>query len=263
MSPAEAAALGLAQQALQFKYRTTRRSLKAESQMIRAQHKLAAQGIRADSRSGISGVAASANERGVLGSSAHLMDQEGVLGERDAALQAAQLEKTQGLLGVKNQQLANIAELRMGLANLALQTAAARNQASLDIYGGPTRKKKDYQIDTSGASVDGGGGLSPLLQKLGNRLPWAGIDAGDYRTKAEQTALWEDALKEYGDPEIADNWVARPGTSAHEQGWAIDVKNPERFARWVANHPKWSKRLYRPMAHEPWHWELRPGYGGR
>lgn len=77
-----------------------------------------------------------------------------------------------------------------------------------------------------------------------------------YRSNQHQTQLWEKALKKYGDPEIADNWVARPGTSHHETGDAGDIAFENAGVReWVhANAGRFGLRF--PMGHEPWHIEL-------
>lgn len=75
-----------------------------------------------------------------------------------------------------------------------------------------------------------------------------------YRDPQRQYQLWLGALQKYGDPEVADNWVARPGHSMHEAGLAADLGGDLNLAaRLVAelNLPMW-----RPMSWEPWHWEL-------
>jgi LAS superfamily LD-carboxypeptidase LdcB len=60
----------------------------------------------------------------------------------------------------------------------------------------------------------------------------------------------------YGDPEVADDWVARPGTSAHERGLAVDLGGDIALA--VRLVERLDLPLSRPMAHEPWHFELSP-----
>src|SRR5581483_10198506 len=61
------------------------------------------------------------------------------------------------------------------------------------------------------AAARAAGHSAPLL------LPVSG-----YRSAEEQAWLWDAALVKYGDPDIAELWVARPGTSAHQSGRAID-----------------------------------------
>lgn len=74
--------------------------------------------------------------------------------------------------------------------------------------------------------------------------------------------MWADALKKYGDPEIADNWVARPGHSNHEKGLAADLAYADAAAKaWVHQHAK-EYGLQFPMANEDWHIELLGGRGG-
>ena len=75
-----------------------------------------------------------------------------------------------------------------------------------------------------------------------------------WRSLAEQTVLWQDALSRYGDPEVADNWVARPGTSMHEAGLAVDLEGDIALA-WSLTQ-KLGLPLHRPLDHEPWHFEL-------
>lgn len=77
------------------------------------------------------------------------------------------------------------------------------------------------------------------------------------RDPQKQKDLWAKALKKYGDPEIADNWVARPGTSKHESGLAADLKfADDATKKWFhQNAAKYG--LYFPMSHEPWHIQLK------
>lgn len=77
-----------------------------------------------------------------------------------------------------------------------------------------------------------------------------------WRSPEKQQQLWQAALEKYGDPEVADNWVARPGTSHHEQGFALDIGFENAATReWVHNNAgRYGLRF--PMSHEPWHIEL-------
>lgn len=76
-----------------------------------------------------------------------------------------------------------------------------------------------------------------------------------YRSTERQQQLWDDALRRYGDPEIADNWVARPGGSYHNHGLAADLRYLSPSAReWVhANAGNYG--LHFPLSNEPWHVE--------
>jgi LAS superfamily LD-carboxypeptidase LdcB len=107
----------------------------------------------------------------------------------------------------------------------------------------------------------------------------AGIEApllhavSGYRSVDEQQWLWQGALAKYGDPEVACLWVARPGTSAHQSGRAIDlhlgdpieseyvdVMRETPVYRWVvANAERFG---FYPYDVEPWHWEYNPPWDG-
>lgn len=73
------------------------------------------------------------------------------------------------------------------------------------------------------------------------------------RSTQRQTQLWEQALRKYGSPERARKWVAPPGRSRHESGLASDLGGDLALAAKLAGQ----FGLYRPMAHEPWHFELK------
>lgn len=75
-----------------------------------------------------------------------------------------------------------------------------------------------------------------------------------FREPGRQLQLWNQALARYGDPEIADDWVARPGHSMHEKGLAVDLGGD--LDRAVAAIDSLDLPLYRPLPHEPWHFEL-------
>lgn len=91
-----------------------------------------------------------------------------------------------------------------------------------------------------------------------------------YRSPELQATLWENALAKYGDPEIADNWVARPGQSMHNKGLAVDFAAAgggllrdanSREAQWIKqNAPRFGLAV--PLANEPWQVELAGARGG-
>lgn len=93
--------------------------------------------------------------------------------------------------------------------------------------------------------------LNKFMAESGGRVS---VGSGR-RTPERQQQLWDEALAKYGDPEIADNWVARPGTSNHERGTAADLRYADDAAReWAhQNAPRFG--LTFPMGHEPWHIE--------
>lgn len=76
-----------------------------------------------------------------------------------------------------------------------------------------------------------------------------------FRSPQKQQQLWDAALRKYGDPEIADNWVARPGSSNHEKGMAVDLGFRDQAAREWAHANAARFGLHFPMEWEPWHIE--------
>ncbi|MEA2486369.1 MAG: zinc D-Ala-D-Ala carboxypeptidase [Actinomycetota bacterium] len=106
-------------------------------------------------------------------------------------------------------------------------------------------------------------GLNPRLAAAVSRLLAAGDHhitfVSGYRSPAEQQQLWDAALAKYGDPEIADNWVAPPGTSMHERGLAVDLGGDLDLAvRLIA---ELHLPLWRPLPNESWHFELSGSRG--
>ncbi len=102
-----------------------------------------------------------------------------------------------------------------------------------------------------------------------------GIDAplllpvSGYRSPEEQDWLWRGALQKYGDPEVACLWVARPGTSAHQSGRAIDCHLgypiESEYVDALRKAPAWhwltrhAERFgFYSYDLEPWHWEYNP-----
>ncbi|MEV6487233.1 M15 family metallopeptidase [Actinoplanes sp. NPDC051633] len=99
---------------------------------------------------------------------------------------------------------------------------------------------------------------APLL------LPVSGL-----RTMARQQELFTHAVEKYGSEEAADDWVARPGSSAHHSGRAIDCwlgtstgkahaeEQRETAAwRWLTGNAE--RFGFYPYDREPWHWEYNP-----
>ncbi len=101
-------------------------------------------------------------------------------------------------------------------------------------------------------------GLHPLLAGAVERIAAASGGkvwlVSGYRSAAKQARLWKGALAKYGTPEAADDWVARPGTSMHEKGLAADLGGD--IAAAVRLVKELRLPLYRPLANEPWHFEL-------
>jgi hypothetical protein len=100
--------------------------------------------------------------------------------------------------------------------------------------------------------------LHPLLARAVERLIEASSGrvwvVSGYRSEAEQRILWEEALRRYGSPDRADDWVARPGGSMHERGLAVDFGGDIDAA--VGLVRELNLPLHRPLRNEPWHFEL-------
>jgi hypothetical protein len=106
--------------------------------------------------------------------------------------------------------------------------------------------------------------LHPSLERAVRRL--IQVAAGrlqvvsGYRSTERQAELWEQALARYGNAEAADDWVARPGTSMHEKGLAVDLAGDLELAvELIGRH---GLPLHRPLPNEPWHFELLGVWAG-
>lgn len=100
--------------------------------------------------------------------------------------------------------------------------------------------------------------LHPLLARAVERVVSASKGSvwvvSGYRSREEQRALWGSALARFGAAEAADDWVARPGTSMHERGLAVDLGGDLDLAAALVR--RLDLPLHRPLANEPWHFEL-------
>jgi D-alanyl-D-alanine carboxypeptidase len=76
-----------------------------------------------------------------------------------------------------------------------------------------------------------------------------------WRSEDYQRQVFEQAVDRYGSEEAASTWAARPGTSIHERGDAVDISNPA-AAAWLAENGA-EYGLCQIYANEPWHFELR------
>jgi zinc D-Ala-D-Ala carboxypeptidase len=81
------------------------------------------------------------------------------------------------------------------------------------------------------------------------------VDSG-WRSRSYQEQLFREAVAKYGSAEQAARWVARPGTSAHEAGQAVDL-GPSDATTWLSQHGA-AYGLCQIYGNEPWHYELRP-----
>lgn len=81
------------------------------------------------------------------------------------------------------------------------------------------------------------------------------VDSG-WRSKAYQQRLFDQAIADYGSAAAAARWVARPGTSVHEAGDAVDISGDHTSA-WLSRNGA-AYGLCRMYGNEPWHFEWRP-----
>ncbi|MDR7254793.1 D-alanyl-D-alanine dipeptidase [Nocardioides sp. BE266] len=117
----------------------------------------------------------------------------------------------------------------------------------------------------AGATVyDDHPGIARLDPRLLEELRAATADAAaegvgivvnsGWRSQAYQQRLFDEAVAEHGSESAAAEWVARPGTSVHEAGAAVDV-GPLDATLWLADHGA-DYGLCRVYDNEPWHFEL-------
>lgn len=132
---------------------------------------------------------------------------------------------------------------------LTAAQVASGSGASRDFTSGPLRGAL-RQPDSVGEAAFNSA-VQKLIAASGGKIK---VTSGK-RSNAKQSQLWAAALKKYGDPEIADNYVARPGTSHHEQGIAADLHFVDPATRQWAHSVAGQYGLYFPMGHEPWHVE--------
>ena len=77
------------------------------------------------------------------------------------------------------------------------------------------------------------------------------------RSTAQQLALYDDYVKEYGRA-AADVYVLPPGKSAHVKGYAVDVQ-PAAAYQWLQG-TKGARGWCRIYDNEPWHFEYARSY---
>lgn len=139
-------------------------------------------------------------------------------------------------------------------------STAVQVRVSVDGVVADARAVFDPTAMTPLRSAPGTAGLHPLLADSVDRLLAAAGGrvhlVSGWRSPAEQSVLWADALARYGDAETADDWVARPGSSMHERGLAVDLGGDLELAQSIVDRS--DLPLHRPLANEPWHFELRP-----
>jgi hypothetical protein len=178
----------------------------------------------------------------------------------DAAALAAVAEATPYGAGDPRSVAVRFAELNGARVTRCLcDPGATAVQVTVSVEGVVARARAVFEPDLMGPGLPSLQGLHPSLRRSVDRLlARAGGSVSlvsGFRSSADQARLWEMAVDRYGDPELADDWVARPGTSMHERGLAVDLGGDlDRAASLVR---ELGLPLLRPLASEPWHFELR------
>lgn len=101
--------------------------------------------------------------------------------------------------------------------------------------------------------------LLGALRRAGKDAEGDGVEFNvnsGWRSEQYQEQLFAQAVDEYGSETDAARWVARPGTSVHEAGGAVDVGLDD-AQEWLSEHGA-SYGLCQVYNNEPWHYELRP-----
>lgn len=99
------------------------------------------------------------------------------------------------------------------------------------------------------------------FEKLMNIANQKGISvrvSSSYRSVDHQKKLFENAVKKYGSESAARKWVAPPGKSQHNYGYAIDLslyKNGKKLSQSEFDKIIGQAGFYRPMSYEGWHIE--------
>ncbi|MEA2498214.1 MAG: zinc D-Ala-D-Ala carboxypeptidase [Actinomycetota bacterium] len=176
----------------------------------------------------------------------------------DGAALAAAVEGTIAGSGSPEEQASAYAQMngaRLTACSCALGTPFVQVEVEID----GVRAEAKAAIDPSRLGPAAGvASLDPDLAAAVDELISAAkgrvqIGSG-FRRHDEQEVLWQEALLRYGDPEIADDWVARPGTSFHERGLAVDLRGD--LATAVRLIGELGLPLHSPLPNEPWHFEL-------
>jgi LAS superfamily LD-carboxypeptidase LdcB len=141
----------------------------------------------------------------------------------------------------------------LALALLAFGCAATQEPSVLAL----DRMGRSAAVDPGVARLDAR--LREALRAATAEAEAQGIDIvvnSGWRSRAHQARLFEEAVAEHGSEAAAAAWVARPGTSVHEAGLAVDV-GPWAAIDWLVRHGA-DHGLCPVYANEPWHFELVP-----
>lgn len=135
------------------------------------------------------------------------------------------------------------------------------NQAKNDIVAFSDRIINTRFKDSNGNTVKVKEESAILLNTLHNVASQRGVKIqinSAYRSVEHQEKLWNQALKKYGSVSVARKWVAPPGHSQHNKGYALDVamyRNGKRISQSEFDKIINMAGFYRPMSWEGWHIE--------
>ncbi|WP_374454506.1 D-alanyl-D-alanine carboxypeptidase family protein [Nocardioides sp.] len=155
----------------------------------------------------------------------------------------------------------------LALALLAVGCAASQEPSvlALDRVAGSSAALRG-QLPAGTTAYDDLPGVTRLERRLRDELRAATTAAAadgvrievtsGWRSRAYQARLFDEAVVEHGSESAAAAWVARPGTSVHEAGAAVDL-GPQAAIDWLVEHGA-DHGLCQVYANEPWHFELDP-----
>lgn len=115
--------------------------------------------------------------------------------------------------------------------------------------------------DIRGKKLQVRGDVVQPLNKLMEITSKNGIKVGvtyGHRSVEDQTRLWNNAVVKYGSPVRARKWVAPPGKSRHNKGYALDItmyKDGKKISQREFDKIVGQAGFYRPMSWEGWHIE--------
>lgn len=135
LGPSDQSALGMARRDLFFNNKIAMASLRQQAQMVKSQYRYAKRNAVAEGRAGISAVAGDAAERGMLGSTVQAVGQENVRAGVQGAIGDEFMNRQAALMEVNQSRLQAVAQLRMGLSDLAMKRAAAQREMALGAFG--------------------------------------------------------------------------------------------------------------------------------
>lgn len=151
----------------------------------------------------------------------------------------------------------------------AASAAPKKSPVKIPSQPGHAGHNHEHDVKPRPAARPGSGGLPPdsviweRLSRLIADAPGQITITSGKRDPKRQQQLWEEALRKYGDPEIADNWVARPGNSQHEHGNASDLKFASAAVKAWVHKNAYRYGLSFPLSNEPWHIEVVEARGGQ